>query len=67
MLEKYSLEQFMYDKEESLMEKWDYYKYEEHSDLFHYDDVDFFDEDLYAEMCEKEYHAYMEAMCERPC
>lgn len=63
--ETYSLEEFMYDKEDMLMEKWDEYKYEElEGEFFHYDNVDFFDEEMYAEMCAKEYEKYMERRSE---
>ena len=41
--------------ESRLMDLWDTYKFEHYSELFCYDDVDYFDEDLFDDMCARVY------------
>lgn len=50
-----TLEQYIEENENKLYELWDSYKYEKHYDLFHYDDVDYFNEELFNDMCEELY------------
>lgn len=46
------LEKFISNNENALFEIWDNYKYEHYcGELFHYDDVDWFNEELFEEMC----------------
>ena len=47
-----TLEQFIEQNEDELMSRWDEYKYEKYEgELFHHDDVDWFDEGLFEDMC----------------
>ena len=39
------------DNEEKLLELWDKHKYEKYSELFDQNEVDFFDEELFKDMC----------------
>lgn len=43
---------FVEQNEDKLMALWDTYKFEELSDEFHYDDVDFYDDDMFLDMAE---------------
>ena len=45
------LENFIELNENSLLELWDTYKYENLQENFHYDNVDYFDEGLFSDMC----------------
>ena len=45
------VERFIEDNEELLLETWEEYKYENLMDHFHYDNVDYFDEGLFFDMC----------------
>lgn len=45
------LEMFIETNEDALLTIWDEYKYEKYADRFHYDDVDWFDEEFFEEMC----------------
>lgn len=49
-----SLEAFIELNEDELLYRWDTYKYEHGAicgEYFHYDNVDYFNEDLFTEMC----------------
>ena len=46
--------------EDDLIREFDVYKYEHLGHLFHYDDVDWFDEDYFIEYCEEQFDVYLE-------
>ena len=47
---------FIERNESELMELWDTYKFEKYEgEYFHHDDVDYFNEDLFVDMCELVY------------
>lgn len=59
ILNQYTFEEYVNDYEDMLMERWDELKYEQYSELFHYDDVDFWREDLFMEMAERYYDDFI--------
>jgi hypothetical protein len=60
---KYTLKSFIDSNEDELMNRWDEYKYEKYCDeVFHHDDVDFFDEGLFTDMCSDIYEMVKEGV-----
>jgi hypothetical protein len=54
-----TLEEFIDTKEDYLLELWDTVKYEKYQDLFHYDNVDYWNEELFMELAEEEYEKFL--------
>ena len=48
-----TLEEYIDQNDDMLVNAWDIYKYEHLGSHFHYDDVDYFNEEQFNEMCQE--------------